>query len=209
MRNILFAIMLIFTLNVFSMNKEDVYKQAISDVETQMSAVIDSMSTIGFERFKGNDENYFLKNLITELSSKKRYKLVLADDQKKLFSSNLQYSEPIYNEKSQSEPGNFTAPKYIVNGKSNYHEISRLFRKYYMLDLEFKVSDLNKAETVVFFNKEYQIKDQISPFYLIIMIILVLITGRYINHISKGYRSRVVVIASISLVLLLIIWYLT
>lgn len=206
MKKVFLIMALIVSFNLFALNRNDLYKQAVDEITELTNQKLDSLSIITYNSFQGNEDNQLLKELMTSFSQSSRYHIVVKDDLKELFDYNMQFSEPIYNEKSQLEPGNFIAPKYIISGSANYHDFNRFGKKIKILSVDYKVSDIKNAETLVMLNKEYSYKWHPAVWIIILIVLFLLVLMRYLNQITKGYRSKLIISLTILCILILIVW---
>ena len=200
-KNILFILAILLYVALFARSDR-------ADIYTQIGEKIPQDRVVTITEFKGNFSQEFTRELISYLVNIRNITVVDYDIHKMVLDENLRYSEPVFDDKYSDALPSLVSPDISIFGSANRQKSNFLFKQREHLDYEINLIEINTG--IIIFSKNDRIIARYNPpiLLLIILILLILAVARWYIHLKKGYNVRHVLIIAMSLITLIIVWYL-
>ncbi len=200
----IFIIFLSICGSLFADYQDDLFTEAISEIEMLISAKVDSSSVIIYGNFQGNNGEQFLNHLLTEFTKTKKYSFVNRSDLKKIFYEQVQLSDPIYDTQTQSV--RFKTPQWLLEGESSYHQTRHWGKKKAVLKIDMTLSNINYGTNDIIFTKEFSKEWNPPLMFSVLLSILMVIFCRFLVQKFKGYHYVLIYGSGILMLFLYYLW---
>ena len=182
-------------------------KESQISVFDQIADRIPSTKVVTITDFKGNFAEEFSKELISFLVNR-NFLVVDYDLHKMVLDENIKYSEPVFDDKYSDSLPNLVSPDIAIFGSANRQRSNFLFKQREHLDFEVNLIEINTG--IIIYSTNDRIVARYNPpiLLLIILIVLILAAARWFIYLKKGYNVRYVLISAMTLITMIIVWFL-
>ncbi|MCL1826865.1 MAG: hypothetical protein FWG20_02385 [Candidatus Cloacimonetes bacterium] len=200
-KNFILVLLLAFTTLLFA-------KVKIDSIFEKLGQRIPENKVVTITEFKGNYTEQFTQELLSYLINVKQTEVVDYERHKMVLEQNLLYAEPVFDDKYTDALPSLVSPDIGLFGSANMQKSNFLFKRKEHLDYQINLIELATGVMIYSDNDRIIAKHNPPILLLIVLIVCILALARAIIYMKRGYNVRYVIISAMSLITLIIVWYL-